>query len=49
MLLDLQKPIYESAKIKPARVQVEAHPYLPETELLGFCKGNGIVFLALHR
>ena len=27
-------------------VQVEAHPYLPETELLEFCKKNGIVFLA---
>jgi alcohol dehydrogenase (NADP+) len=25
---------------------VEAHPYLPETELLGFCKEKGIVFLA---
>ena len=40
------KPIYESARIKPAVVQVEAHPYLPETELLGFCKEKGIVFLA---
>ena len=40
------KPIYESAKIKPAVVQVESHPYLPETELLGFCKEKGIVFLA---
>ena len=39
-------PIYESARIKPAVVQVEAHPYLPETELLGFCKEKGIVFLA---
>jgi aldehyde reductase len=39
-------PIYESARIKPAVVQVEAHPYLPETELLEFCKGKGIVFLA---
>jgi aldehyde reductase len=39
-------PIYESARIKPAVVQVEAHPYLPETELLEFCKQNGIVFLA---
>src|SRR6202790_4102613 len=27
------KPIYESARIKPAVVQVESHPYLPETEL----------------
>jgi len=39
-------PLYESARIKPAVVQVEAHPYLPETELLEFCKEKGIVFLA---
>jgi alcohol dehydrogenase (NADP+) len=39
-------PIYESARIKPAVVQVEAHPYLPETELLQFCKEKDIVFLA---
>ncbi len=40
------KLIYESARIKPAVVQVEAHPYLPETELLEFCKEKGIVLLA---
>jgi alcohol dehydrogenase (NADP+) len=39
-------PIYESARIKPAVVQVESHPYLPETELLQFCKEKGIAFLA---
>jgi len=39
-------PIYESASIKPAVVQVESHPYLPETELLEFCKEKGVVFLA---
>ena len=39
-------PLYESARIKPAVVQVEAHPYLPETELLEFCKQNGVVLLA---
>jgi diketogulonate reductase-like aldo/keto reductase len=39
-------PIYESARIKPAVVQVEAHPYLPETGLLEFCKEKAIVFLA---
>ncbi|MES2276316.1 MAG: aldo/keto reductase [Bacteroidota bacterium] len=39
-------PIYESARIKPAVVQVESHPYLPETEFLEFCKQKGIVFLA---
>jgi diketogulonate reductase-like aldo/keto reductase len=40
------RPLYESARIKPAAVQVEAHPYLPETELLEFCKEREIVFLA---
>jgi alcohol dehydrogenase (NADP+) len=39
-------PIYESARIKPAVVQVESHPYLPETELLEFCREKGIVLLA---
>jgi alcohol dehydrogenase (NADP+) len=39
-------PIYESARIKPAVVQVESHPYLPETELLEFCKEKGVLFLA---
>jgi alcohol dehydrogenase (NADP+) len=38
--------IYEAARIKPAVVQVESHPYLPETELLEFCQEKGIVFLA---
>jgi alcohol dehydrogenase (NADP+) len=28
------KPVYAAARIKPAVIQVEAHPYLPETELL---------------
>jgi aldehyde reductase len=44
--LDELKPIYESARIKPAVVQVEAHPYLPESELLKFCNQRGIVLLA---
>ncbi len=44
--LDELKPIYEAARIKPAVVQVEAHPYLPETELLEFCKEKGVVLLA---
>lgn len=39
-------PLYESARIKPSAVQVEAHPYLPETELLEFCRQKDIVFLA---
>ena len=44
--LDTLKPLYESARIKPAAIQVESHPYLPETELFEFCKERGIVFLA---
>ncbi len=44
--LDRLLPIYDAARIKPAVVQVESHPYLPETELLEFCKEKGIVFLA---
>jgi alcohol dehydrogenase (NADP+) len=39
-------PIYEAARIKPAVIQVESHPYLPETELLEFCKEKAIVLLA---
>jgi alcohol dehydrogenase (NADP+) len=39
-------PLYEAARIKPAVVQVESHPYLPQTELLEFCKQEGIVLLA---
>ncbi|MDT7738419.1 MAG: hypothetical protein QOK09_1788 [Mycobacterium sp.] len=34
------------ARIKPAVVQVESHPYLPEWELLDFCREQGIVLLA---
>jgi len=44
--LDELKPIYDAARIKPAVVQVESHPYLPETELLEFCKEKAIVLLA---
>jgi alcohol dehydrogenase (NADP+) len=44
--LDTLSPLYENARIKPAVVQVEAHPYLPETELLQFCAVKGVVFLA---
>lgn len=44
--LDKLVPIYAAARIKPAVVQVEAHPYLPETELLEFCRSRDIVLLA---
>jgi diketogulonate reductase-like aldo/keto reductase len=32
--------------VKPAVVQVESHPYLPEWDLLDFCREHGIVLLA---
>ena len=41
--LDKTKEIFEAARIKPAVVHVEAHPYLPQWELLDYCKANGIV------
>jgi len=34
------------ARIKPAVVQVESHPYLPEWELLEYCRQQGILVLA---
>jgi len=40
------KEIVAAARIKPAVVQVEAHPYLPEWELLEFCQQQGIILLA---
>jgi len=40
------KEIVEAARIKPAVIHVESHPYLPEWELLEFCKQNGIVLQA---
>jgi alcohol dehydrogenase (NADP+) len=44
--LEKLKVIYEGARIKPSVVQVEAHPYLPENELLEYCKAKGIALLA---
>ena len=40
------REIVAAARIKPAVVQVESHPYLPEWELLDFCREHGIVLLA---
>jgi alcohol dehydrogenase (NADP+) len=40
------KEIVAVARIMPAVVQVECHPYLPEWELLDFCREHGIVLLA---
>lgn len=44
--LEQAKAIFEAARIKPAVVHVESHPYLPEWELLNYCKKNGIVLQA---
>src|SRR5271155_3844059 len=43
---DMLRELVAVARIKPAVVQVESHPYLPEWELLDFCRDNGIVLLA---
>jgi diketogulonate reductase-like aldo/keto reductase len=40
------KEIFEAGRIKPAVVHVESHPYLPEWDLLNYCRKNGIVFQA---
>jgi diketogulonate reductase-like aldo/keto reductase len=40
------KEIVVAARIVPAVVQVESHPYLPEWELLNFCRQRGIVMQA---
>ena len=44
--LEKVREIVAIARIKPAVVQVESHPYLPEWELLSFCEEHGIVLLA---
>ncbi len=44
--LETLKEIVAAARIKPAVIQVESHPYLPEWELLEFCREHGIVIQA---
>ncbi len=44
--LEHVQEVVKSGRVKPAVVQVESHPYLPQTELLDFCNKNGIVMLA---
>jgi len=44
--LEQAKQIFDAARIKPAVIHVESHPYLPEWELLDYCKKNGIVLQA---
>jgi diketogulonate reductase-like aldo/keto reductase len=44
--LERVKEIFDVATIKPAVVHVESHPYLPQWDLLAYCKANGIVLQA---
>ena len=44
--LEKLREIVTNARIKPAVVQVESHPYLPEWELFDFCREHRIVLLA---
>jgi diketogulonate reductase-like aldo/keto reductase len=44
--LEQLKEVFEAARIKPAVLQVESHPYLPQSELLDYCRKNGIVMQA---
>ncbi|HEY4077089.1 MAG TPA: aldo/keto reductase [Rhizomicrobium sp.] len=44
--LEKLREVVEAARIKPAVVEVESHPYLPEWELLEYCQRHGIVLLA---
>ena len=44
--LEQVKEIIKAGRIKPAVVHVESHPYLPEWELLDYCRKNGIVLQA---
>lgn len=40
------KRLLSFARIKPVCNQVEAHPWLPQKELLDFCRENDIAFVA---
>jgi diketogulonate reductase-like aldo/keto reductase len=40
------REIIDTARIKPAVVEVESHPYHPQWELHELCKAHGIVLLA---
>jgi diketogulonate reductase-like aldo/keto reductase len=44
--LERLREVVAVARIRPAMVQVESHPYLPEWELLDFCREHGIVLQA---
>jgi diketogulonate reductase-like aldo/keto reductase len=44
--LSQTQEIFDAARIKPAVVHVESHPYLPQWDLVDSCRKNGIVFQA---
>ena len=44
--LEKLREVVAAARIKPAVIQIESHPYLPEWELLDFCREHGIVIQA---
>jgi diketogulonate reductase-like aldo/keto reductase len=44
--LETLEEIVAAARITPAVIQVESHPYLPEWGLLDFCREHGIVMQA---
>lgn len=44
--VDRAREIVETARIKPAVVEVESHPYHPQWELHELCKAHGIILLA---
>jgi diketogulonate reductase-like aldo/keto reductase len=44
--LSQTQEILEAARIKPAVIHVESHPYLPQWDLLDYCRKNGIVLQA---
>jgi diketogulonate reductase-like aldo/keto reductase len=44
--LEKVREIVAVARIKPAVVQVESHPYLPEWDLLEYCREQGIIIQA---
>jgi diketogulonate reductase-like aldo/keto reductase len=44
--VDATRKILNTARIKPAVVEVESHPYHPQWELHELCKTDGIILLA---
>jgi diketogulonate reductase-like aldo/keto reductase len=44
--LETLREIFAAARIKPASIQVECHPYFPQWDLIDFCREHGIVVQA---